>query len=102
MSEAAKQILSEQTPSEPATPPKKRGVTMLPVESSNIQEIGYSPGPAGKLGNLYVKFTTGNTYAYEDVPGDVWQELLDAESKGQYFAAHIRRWYRFHKIKDTL
>ena len=99
MSEVAEPVTPEPAEAKPA---KKKGVTMLPVESSNIREIGYSPGPEGKAGNLYVRFATGNTYAYEDVSGDVWQELLDAPSKGQYFAAHVRNTYRFHKVKETL
>ncbi len=63
---------------------------MILVESSNVQAIGYSPGPDGKPGNCYVDFgpskrsgvNSGARYCYVDVPAEIRQQFLDAPSKG--------------------
>ena len=69
-------------------------IEMIPVESSNILEVGYD-----ELGEvLYITFKSGITYTYEDVPYYVYEELLSAESKGQYFHKNIRGVYEYHKI----
>lgn len=58
---------------------------LMPVESSMIQAVGYDP----QTGILEVVFTSGRTYCYEGVPPEVHQELLAADSKGQYMRAGI-------------
>lgn len=73
------------------------GPKMQPVESSNIQAIGYTPGPDGKPGILKVEFKGGTVYVYGDVPADVWEALLDAPSKGSYLAKNIRGVFAYHK-----
>jgi hypothetical protein len=52
---------------------------LVPVESSMIQAVGYDP----KTRILEVVFNSGQTYCYEDVPPEVHQELMAADSKGQ-------------------
>jgi hypothetical protein len=59
------------------------------VASSNIKSIGYHPGQQ----TLSIEFQNGHVWHYSNVPANVHQELMGATSKGQYFAANIRRKY---------
>jgi lysyl-tRNA synthetase, class II len=47
---------------------------------------------------LDLEFRSGTTYRYREVPQRVYQELLKAESKGQYFNQHIRNRFRYVRI----
>jgi hypothetical protein len=48
---------------------------------------------------LTIVFQTGRIYIYDDVPPQVADGLERAESKGEYFNAHIKDRYRFRKKK---
>ncbi|GGD85945.1 KTSC domain-containing protein [Microbacterium murale] len=61
----------------------------LGVESSAIRSVGYDAG----LATLEIEFTSGDVYRYHAVPPSVHRALMDAESKGRYFVAHIRDVY---------
>ncbi len=64
------------------------------VDSSNIEAIGYDPDSQ----ELYVRFlNSGETYLYYDVEEWVFQEFLQADSKGTYFHANIKVRYQFSK-----
>lgn len=65
----------------------------VPVESSNINTIGYDP--KGQL--LEVEFKNGQVYEYRDVPPDVCGELLGSPSVGKFFSRHIRNIYPFRR-----
>ncbi len=67
-----------------------------PVQSSNIESIGYDQ----KAATLEIKFHSGDTYQYANVPESVYTSLFNAESKGKYFQANIRGKYEFSKIED--
>lgn len=58
---------------------------MIDVESGNLDAVGYN----GNTGELLVRFNSGKTAAYQ-APVQVFQELLAAPSKGQYFNSAIR------------
>lgn len=77
----------------PAAKKSKTPVPMVAVKSSNIAEIGYD----GANETLYVKFTSGSTYAYVGVPEKRAMGLLNATSKGEYFADHIKNDYTYVK-----
>ncbi len=62
--------------------------------SSNIAAIGYSGT------TLTVQFKSGVTWSYHDVPAHIHHELMNAESKGGYFANHIRNKYNGKKHED--
>ena len=62
------------------------------VSSSNIAGVSYDSNHC-----LFVKFTNGSVYVYEDVPVSVFSGLLDAESKGKFFAANIKNNYSYRK-----
>ena len=67
----------------------------VPVESSQIKEIGYDE--ANMV--LEVQFKRGNAvYQYVEVPPDVADNLIDAESLGKFFNANVRDKYQFTKL----
>jgi hypothetical protein len=47
-----------------------------------------------RRGLLEVEVAGGDVYRYFDVPGDVFAELMRAESKGAFFNERIRDTYR--------
>ena len=60
----------------------------ISVESSCVAEIGYDPGQ--RL--LEVQFNSGAVYQYPDVPEDVYQAFISADSIGVYFRQHISQY----------
>ena len=68
---------------------------MLYVDSSNIEAIGYDPDNQ-ELHVLFLK--SGETYAYYDVEEWVFQEFLQANSKGIYLNAKIKPSYQYAKL----
>ena len=54
---------------------------MVPVDSSNIEAIGYDPDSA----TLIIQFKkAGSIYEYYDVPQYEYDGLMAADSKGSY------------------
>ncbi len=72
---------------------KPRRPPLIEVESSMINAVRYDE--ENRL--LEVHFNTGKVYCYEDVPPDVFQGLLDAESKGRYMRAYIIDVYPYRR-----
>jgi hypothetical protein len=66
----------------------------IPVESSNIADVGYDETTM----TLEVGFHSGAVYQYFDVPEAVHQEFMSAASKGTYFNANIKSNYRYVKL----
>jgi hypothetical protein len=64
------------------------------TRSSMISEVDYDSDE--KL--LTLTFSKGGKYQYEDVSKDVYEGLLNAESIGKYFLAHIKNKYVTEKI----
>jgi hypothetical protein len=68
---------------------------MIPVDSSNIEAIGYDPESA----TLTIQFKKGGSvYEYYDVPQHEYDGLMAADSKGTYAHANIYKAYRQQKI----
>lgn len=65
------------------------GIKMNPVESSNIEGIGYD----NKNKHLWVAFKGNKVYRYDLVPRKTFEELMNAESKGRYLNSHIKGQY---------
>ena len=65
---------------------------MTPVRSSDIASVGYENG------TLHVRFHSGGLYEYNNVPVSLYNGLMSAASRGQYFHAHIRGRYNDHRI----
>lgn len=47
---------------------------------------------------LWVEFTTGRRYVYEDVPEDIATTFRSAFAKGVYFNTRIRDRFRFREV----
>lgn len=57
-----------------------------PVESSNIQDAGYD----ADSGVLEVTFKNGRRYRYVGVSATLYENFMNAPSKGSFFAREIR------------
>jgi hypothetical protein len=55
-------------------------VDMFPVASSRIIEMGYDADTA----TVYVRFPNGASWAYTNVPPDIWEEFVASSSKGRF------------------
>lgn len=64
------------------------------VESSNLASIGYD----AENEILEVEFKHGGVYKYFDVPANVFEELMNADSHGVYFSANIRNDFEYQKL----
>lgn len=64
------------------------------VESSNIESIGYDADSE----TLEISFLNGSTYQYFDVPKNLYDDLISADSQGKYLAAHIKGFYRYSRV----
>lgn len=67
---------------------------MIPVDSSDLASVGYDFGSR----TLFVSFLKGGTYSYSGVPESVYRGLMNAPSKGKYFAANIKKSYPYRRI----
>ena len=56
------------------------------VSSSIVSKVGYDEGSR----TLEVLFTNGSTYQYFDVPSQIYAELMQTGSIGQYLNANIK------------
>lgn len=63
------------------------------VESSMIYAVGYDP----ETETLHVVFNSGGTYIYENVPQDIYDGLMAAESKGRYMHAYVIDMYPYSR-----
>jgi hypothetical protein len=57
----------------------------IPVISSNLESVGYE----NRI--LEIRFHSGGTYQYFDVPEHLYHGLMNAPSKGAYFDQHIKK-----------
>ena len=68
-------------------------VDMIYVDSSNIEAIGYDSDAQ----ELHVQFLSGTTYVYYNVPENVYEEIMDAPSKGSYLNRVVKGVYEYAK-----
>jgi hypothetical protein len=61
------------------------------VASSAISSVGYDE----RSSVLEVEFESGAVYDYFDVPPKVYEDLLNASSKGKFVSQRIRDRYPF-------
>jgi hypothetical protein len=66
---------------------------MHTVKSSQLHSVGYNP----ETQQLHIAFKPSQykTYVYDNVPPDVHQNLMGAESHGKYFGANIKGKFNF-------
>jgi hypothetical protein len=65
------------------------------VNSSELRSVGYELD----ISVLEAEFHSGEIYQYLDVPAELVLKLLEAESIGRYFNAHIRSKFKFRKVR---
>lgn len=68
-------------------------VEMIPVESSNIEAIGYKEWNQ----ELYVRYKSG-TYIYHGVEKKLYEDLMKSESKGRFMNENIKSTYTYNKL----
>jgi len=56
---------------------------MVTVNSSNVNSVGYDNGI------MHVRFHNGYTYAYSNVPENVYQEFISSASPGSFHHRNI-------------
>lgn len=77
-----------------ATASKEVQIKMIPVDSSNIKAIGYSP--VARV--LQVDFLSGSRYRYNAVEPDVFEQFIDAPSKGRFLNREIKKVYDYRQV----
>jgi len=68
---------------------------MEAVFSSSVTAIGFD----SDLNDLEVKFKSGKTYLYADVPEAVFDNLMDSPSIGQFVNQQIKPVYNYSLVK---
>jgi len=76
-------------------------IPMTPVESSQVAAVGYDPSGKVLAVQFKAKAGPGSIYHYADVPPDVYQGMLAAESCGKFFGANIRGKFEFTKQEQS-
>ena len=67
---------------------------MPAVESRAIRAVDYDPPSR----TLLIIFIDDDGYAYGDVPPELYAAFLEAESKGRFFAEHVRGRFGYHQV----
>ena len=65
----------------------------MKVQSSTISEIDYQDNI------LTVTFNNGRVYTYEGVSRELFEKLVNSESKGKFFHENINSRFNFKRIK---
>lgn len=65
-----------------------------PVASSNLVSIGYDE-PAQ---TLEIEFNNGAIYQYYNINSGVYDQLMQAPSKGQFLHAYIKNAYAYSRV----
>lgn len=66
---------------------------MVYVDSSNIESIGYDD----EARELHVQFLQSGYYIYSEVPRGVFDNLMNAPSKGSFLNREVKGYYSFAK-----
>lgn len=66
---------------------------MVYVDSSNLDQIGYDSDEM----ELHAIFKDGSHYVYRNVPNGIYEELLNATSKGSYLNREVKGAYEYEK-----
>lgn len=69
----------------------------VPLDSTLLAWLDYDPLSC----RLKIEFHSGERYLYLRVPSTVYQQLLQADSKGTYFNRHIRNHFPYQNLSRT-
>ncbi len=64
--------------------------------SSVFSSAAYNPDRR----QLYLRFHSGKVYRYLEFQAEQYDEFLAADSKGRYFATHIRGQFRDEEVRE--
>ena len=64
------------------------------VASSNLQSIGYDQ----RTQTLEIEFVSGWVYQHYGVSEHLYDEIMRAPSKGQFFHLYIRNFYPYSRV----
>jgi hypothetical protein len=64
------------------------------VQSSNVSSLGYDELSS----TLEVEFSKGAIYQYFGVPQNIFDQLMQSPSKGQFINAYIKNAYPFSRV----
>lgn len=67
------------------------------LKSSSFIKKVYPYDPATRTFNI--EFNNGSIYKYQDVPANMYQDLVTAPSQGQYFNEHIKAEYSYDQVR---
>lgn len=73
-----------------------RALDRTPVESSSLASVGYDAGE--RL--LELEFKNGGVYRYREVPREIFDGLMAANSKGHYFLEKIRGKFDYERVGE--
>ena len=65
-----------------------------PVASSNVGAIGYDSGSQ----TLEVEFHSGSVYQYYGVPDNLYEQIMQAPSKGIFLNMYIKNSYPYSRV----
>lgn len=63
------------------------------VDSSNVEQVGYQEDQM----ELHVVFRDGSHYVYQEVPAEIFDQLLVASSKGSFLNREVKNVYNYVK-----
>ncbi|HEU5333776.1 MAG TPA: KTSC domain-containing protein [Actinocrinis sp.] len=64
------------------------------VDSSSLESVGYDP--ASRV--MEIRFRNGGVYQYFGVAPVVYRRLMNAASKGRYFARAVRSAHPYRRV----
>jgi len=73
---------------------KELRIDRKPVNSTNIVSVGYDD----PTNTLDVEFYSGTLYRYADVPRNVYERLISAESVGSFFQQNVKKTFQYKRI----
>lgn len=73
-----------------------KSVEWVAVASSVFSSAAYD----SEWRRLYLRFLSGKVYRYLEFPAEQYDEFLAADSKGRYFAGHIRGQFQDEEVRE--
>ena len=70
-------------------------MSKIEVKSTSLKSIEYFL----EIQMLEVEFVKGSVYDYFDVPQEIYDALINAESVGSFFSKNISKSYVYKKMK---
>jgi hypothetical protein len=64
------------------------------VCSTSVASVGYDDA----MWTLEIEFRTGRVYQYRGVEAEVFEQLINAPSKGRFVNAYVRNSYPFSRM----